>query len=84
MVPMLHNLYFNSIVLLVFFEFFLDLIKSSILCFFLRFSQPDSNFLDRFIEDMASIFEHNCSRRLDEKIKRTKFRDRPATRYSSL
>ena len=44
-------------------------ITSSILCFFSRFSEPDSNFLDLFADDMASIFEHYCSRRLDEKNK---------------
>ena len=52
-----------------------DWTNFSILCFFLRFCQPDSNFLERFAEDMASIFEHNSSRCLDEKIKRTKFRE---------
>jgi hypothetical protein len=49
-----------------------DWTNFSILCFFLRFCQPDSNFLERFAEDMASIVEHYFSRRLDEKIEKTK------------
>jgi hypothetical protein len=54
---------------------FWDCANFSILCFFLCFSQPNSNFLDKFAEIMASIVEHYCRKHLDEKIEKTKFSD---------
>jgi hypothetical protein len=52
-----------------------DWVISLFFVFSYAFSQPNSNFLDQFAEDMAdmaTIVEHHSRKHLDEKIEKNK------------